>query len=44
MKQDAFPARQGSRKRRSQWLAFGLFKLLSYSLSLILFSEPPTPY
>lgn len=32
MKQDVFPARQGARKRRSQWLAFGIFKLLSYSI------------
>ena len=35
MKQDVFPARQGARKRRSQWLAFGIFKLLSYSIVLI---------
>ena len=38
MKQDVFPARQGARKRRSQWLAFGIFKLLSYSIVLILFA------
>lgn len=30
MKQDVFPVGQGARKRRSQWLAFGIFKLLSY--------------
>ena len=38
MKQDVFPAGQGVRKRRSQWLAFGIFKLLSYSIVLILFA------
>ena len=38
MKQDVFPGRQGRRKRRSQWLAFGIFKLLSYSIVLILFA------
>lgn len=32
MKQDVFPVGQGARKRRSQWLAFGIFKLLSLSL------------
>ncbi len=36
MKQDVFPVGQGVRKRRSQWLAFGIFKLLSYSIVLIL--------
>ena len=35
MKQDVFPVGQGARKRRSQWLAFGIFKLLSYSIVLI---------
>lgn len=38
MKQDVFPVGQGVRKRRSQWLAFGIFKLLSYSIVLILFA------
>ena len=38
MKQDVFPVGQGARKRRSQWLAFGIFKLLSYSIVLILFA------
>ena len=39
MKQDVFPVGQGARKRRSQWLAFGIFKLLSYSIVLILFDK-----
>lgn len=38
MKQDVFPVRQGVRKRRSQWLAFGIFKLLSYGIVFILFA------
>ncbi len=38
MKQDVFPVGQEARKRRSQWLAFGIFKLLSYSIVLILFA------
>ena len=37
MEENIFNARQGVRKRRSQWIAFGVFKLLSYSIVLILF-------
>ena len=37
MEKNIFNARQGVRKRRSQWIAFGVFKLLSYSIVLILF-------
>ena len=35
MEENIFNARQGVRKRRSQWIAFGVFKLLSYSIVLI---------
>ena len=41
MKQDVFPVGQGARKRRSQWLAFGIFKLLSYSICLLYTSQSP---
>ena len=37
MEKNIFNARQGVRKRRSQWIAFGVFKLLSYSIVLFLF-------
>ena len=37
MEENIFNARQGVRKRRSKWIAFGVFKLLSYSIVLILF-------
>lgn len=39
MEENIFNARQGVRKRRSQWIAFGVFKLLSYSIVLILFAS-----
>lgn len=38
MRQDIFPLQQGGRKRRSQWLAFGVFGLMSYSIVFILFA------
>lgn len=38
MKETVFPYNQGVRKRRSQWMAFTLFRLLSYGIVLILFA------
>ena len=43
MEENIFNARQGVRKRRSQWIAFGVFKLLSYSIVPVSYTHLTLP-